>query len=135
MKGLCIVATDVCVRTPAQFDLCLCQCRIPYQYFVCSGFGQTDSGGGVDPWETGSYDIALEEAGLASKHFKAVRTAGQLAVFCSPALAQADRQTESLCLQTSISSPTLRACQWKQWRSVAMRPTRYSTMVQSVKLL
>lgn len=38
--------------------------RIPKDYFVCSGFGQTDSGGGIDPWETGAYDLALEEAGI-----------------------------------------------------------------------
>lgn len=37
--------------------------RIPYQFFTTTGFGQTDSGGGVDPWETGSYDMALEDAG------------------------------------------------------------------------
>ena len=29
---------------------------------VTSGYGDTDSGGGVDPWETGSYDLALEMA-------------------------------------------------------------------------
>jgi len=39
-------------------------CRIPKAYFCTSGFGETDSGGGVDPWETGSYDLALEAAGI-----------------------------------------------------------------------
>eukprot|EP00898_Chlorokybus_atmophyticus_P007004 jgi/Chlat1/7304/Chrsp58S06931 len=36
--------------------------RVPAQYFVAKGFGETDEGGGIDPWETGSYDIALEDA-------------------------------------------------------------------------
>lgn len=39
-------------------------CRIPKSYFICHGFGETDAGGGVDPWETGSYDLALEAAGI-----------------------------------------------------------------------
>jgi arginine decarboxylase len=36
--------------------------RVPLAYFVTCGFGDTDCGGGVDPWETGSYDLALEMA-------------------------------------------------------------------------
>jgi len=39
-------------------------CRIPKSYFITQGFGETDAGGGVDPWETGSYDLALEQAGI-----------------------------------------------------------------------
>ena len=38
--------------------------RIPLGYFVTSGYGDTDCGGGIDPWETGSYDLALEMAGI-----------------------------------------------------------------------
>ena len=37
--------------------------RIPKHYFMAKGFGETDSGDGSDPWETGSYDLALEDAG------------------------------------------------------------------------
>ena len=36
--------------------------RVPLAYFVTSGYGDTDCGGGIDPWETGSYDLALERA-------------------------------------------------------------------------
>lgn len=36
--------------------------RIPLQYFVTSGKGDTDVGPGDDPWETGSYDLALQQA-------------------------------------------------------------------------
>lgn len=36
--------------------------RIPKDYFVTTGVGETDLGGGVDPWETGSYDMALTDA-------------------------------------------------------------------------
>mgnify|MGYP001219926049 FL=1 len=38
--------------------------RIPQYYFVTSGSGDTDIGPGDDPWETGSYDLALMEAGI-----------------------------------------------------------------------
>ena len=38
--------------------------RIPMHYFVTSGNGDTDIGPGDDPWETGSYDLALMEAGI-----------------------------------------------------------------------
>ena len=37
--------------------------RIPKHYFMVKGFGETDQGDGSDPWETGSYDLALEDAG------------------------------------------------------------------------
>ena len=33
--------------------------RIPRTYFCTAGFGQSDAGSGVDPYETGSYDAAL----------------------------------------------------------------------------
>lgn len=36
--------------------------RIPLEYFVASGKGDTDVGPGDDPWETGSYDLALQDA-------------------------------------------------------------------------
>ena len=36
--------------------------RIPSAYFMTTGVGDTDLGHGVDPWETGSYDLALLEA-------------------------------------------------------------------------
>jgi arginine decarboxylase len=36
--------------------------RIPKEYFVTSGKGDTDIGPGDDPWETGSYDLALMDA-------------------------------------------------------------------------
>lgn len=36
--------------------------RIPKHYFVTSGQGDTDIGPGDDPWETGSYDMALMDA-------------------------------------------------------------------------
>lgn len=38
--------------------------RIPKDYFVTAGHGDTDIGPGDDPWETGSYDLALMEAGI-----------------------------------------------------------------------
>lgn len=36
--------------------------RVPKDYFISTGVGETDLGGGIDPWETGSYDLALEDA-------------------------------------------------------------------------
>ena len=36
--------------------------RVPLAYFVTWGYGDTDCGGGVNPWETGSFDLALEMA-------------------------------------------------------------------------
>jgi arginine decarboxylase len=38
--------------------------RIPYQYFFSKGHGQSDAGGGSNPWEASSYDSALEMAGI-----------------------------------------------------------------------
>lgn len=40
----------------------VCGNRIPKDYFVTSGRGDTDIGPGEDPWETGSYDLALMDA-------------------------------------------------------------------------
>jgi len=40
--------------------------RIPQYYFVTAGSGDTDIGPGEDPWETGSYDLALLQANLAN---------------------------------------------------------------------
>jgi pyruvoyl-dependent arginine decarboxylase (PvlArgDC) len=40
--------------------------RIPAKYFVTGGVGQTDIGPGQDPWETGSYDLALLQANIAN---------------------------------------------------------------------
>ena len=40
--------------------------RIPKDYFVTAGQGDTDIGPGDDPWETGSYDLALMEARIAN---------------------------------------------------------------------
>jgi len=39
-------------------------CRIPKDYFVVTGAGQCNEGAGEDHWETGSYDLALEDAGI-----------------------------------------------------------------------
>ena len=36
--------------------------RIPKCYFMSTGVGDTDLGHGIDPWETGAYDLALLEA-------------------------------------------------------------------------
>ncbi|WP_437955616.1 pyruvoyl-dependent arginine decarboxylase [Sorangium sp. So ce119] len=38
--------------------------RVPLAYFVTSGYGDTDHGGGLDPWHTGSFDLALAMAGI-----------------------------------------------------------------------
>ena len=38
--------------------------RIPYEYFVTMGHNDTDLGPGDDPWETGSYDLALMNASI-----------------------------------------------------------------------
>ena len=40
--------------------------RIPKDYFVTAGMGDTDIGPGDDPWETGSYDLALMDAKIAN---------------------------------------------------------------------
>lgn len=39
-------------------------CRIPHEYFVTSGSGQTNEGPGNDHFETGSYDLALLDASI-----------------------------------------------------------------------
>lgn len=36
--------------------------RIPKDYFVTTGYGETDKGSGIDPWKTGAYDLALKSA-------------------------------------------------------------------------
>ncbi|MBU7027873.1 MAG: pyruvoyl-dependent arginine decarboxylase, partial [Theionarchaea archaeon] len=33
--------------------------RVPKDYFVTTGYGETNAGSGIDPWETGAYDLAL----------------------------------------------------------------------------
>lgn len=38
--------------------------RIPYEYFVTSGKGESNNGSEFLPYETGSYDAALNEAGI-----------------------------------------------------------------------
>jgi pyruvoyl-dependent arginine decarboxylase (PvlArgDC) len=38
--------------------------RVPYQYFITSGFGESDAGSKGLPYETGSYDEALTKAGI-----------------------------------------------------------------------
>ncbi len=38
--------------------------RVPYQYFLSKGYGESNTGGGSDPWEASSYDIALTMAGI-----------------------------------------------------------------------
>ena len=40
--------------------------RILQYYFVTAGSGDTDIGLGEDPWETGSYDLAMLQANLAN---------------------------------------------------------------------
>ena len=50
--------------------------RIPKEYFVAMGCGQIDRGSGKDPWETGSYDLALLDAGLLEENRMALTSAG-----------------------------------------------------------
>jgi pyruvoyl-dependent arginine decarboxylase len=38
--------------------------RIPYEYFVTTGKGESDAGSDGLPYETGSYDAALNDAGI-----------------------------------------------------------------------
>ena len=38
--------------------------RIPYEYFITSGKGESDAGSAGLPYETGSYDAALNDAGI-----------------------------------------------------------------------
>jgi len=39
-------------------------CRIPYEFFGTRGAGQSDKGPGEDHFETCSYDLALQDAGI-----------------------------------------------------------------------
>ncbi|MCY0875827.1 MAG: pyruvoyl-dependent arginine decarboxylase [Firmicutes bacterium] len=45
--------------------------RIPKDYIVTKGIGDTDSGHGSDPWETGSFDMACKMAQI--ENFNIVR--------------------------------------------------------------
>lgn len=38
--------------------------RIPYEYFITKGKGESDAGSKFLPYETGSYDAALNDAGI-----------------------------------------------------------------------
>jgi arginine decarboxylase len=38
--------------------------RVPYEYFITTGKGESDVGSKFLPYETGSYDAALHEAGI-----------------------------------------------------------------------
>lgn len=38
--------------------------RVPYEYFITSGYGESDAGSKGLPYETGSYDEALTMAGI-----------------------------------------------------------------------
>ena len=38
--------------------------RVPYEYFLTKGKGESDAGSAGLPYETGSYDAALNEAGI-----------------------------------------------------------------------
>jgi arginine decarboxylase len=38
--------------------------RVPYEYFITSGVGESDAGSAGLPYETGSYDEALTKAGI-----------------------------------------------------------------------
>jgi pyruvoyl-dependent arginine decarboxylase len=38
--------------------------RVPYEYFITKGKGESDAGSKFLPYETGSYDAALTEAGI-----------------------------------------------------------------------
>jgi arginine decarboxylase len=38
--------------------------RVPYEYFITSGVGESDAGSDGLPYETGSYDEALTQAGI-----------------------------------------------------------------------
>ena len=38
--------------------------RVPYEYFLTSGKGESDAGSEGLPYETGSYDAALNDAGI-----------------------------------------------------------------------
>lgn len=38
--------------------------RVPYEYFITKGKGESDAGSAFLPYETGSYDAALNDAGI-----------------------------------------------------------------------
>ena len=38
--------------------------RVPYEYFITSGKGESNAGSAGLPYETGSYDAALNDAGI-----------------------------------------------------------------------
>jgi pyruvoyl-dependent arginine decarboxylase (PvlArgDC) len=38
--------------------------RVPYEYFITSGKGESSAGSAGLPYETGSYDAALNDAGI-----------------------------------------------------------------------
>ena len=38
--------------------------RVPYEYFITKGKGESDVGSTFLPYETGSYDAALNDAGI-----------------------------------------------------------------------
>ena len=38
--------------------------RVPYEYFIVNGVGESDAGSDGLPYETGSYDEALTKAGI-----------------------------------------------------------------------
>lgn len=40
----------------------VCGCRIPFEFMATTGGGESDYGPGKDHFETGSYDLALEDA-------------------------------------------------------------------------
>ena len=42
--------------------------RIPYEYFITSGKGESDAGSAGLPYETGSYDAALNDAQHSIPH-------------------------------------------------------------------
>ena len=44
-------------------NLCISN-RVPYEYFLTSGKGESDAGSEGLPFETGSYDAALNVAGI-----------------------------------------------------------------------
>lgn len=66
LLGLCVPALAQEMTFKPQATPLVLGNRIPQYYFVTSGSGDTDIGPGDDPWETGSYDLALLEASLAN---------------------------------------------------------------------
>ena len=66
LLGLCLPAFAQDVTFKPEAKPVVLGNRIPQYYFVTAGSGDTDIGPGEDPWETGSYDLALLEANLAN---------------------------------------------------------------------